>query len=574
MDKNTTIGIIFIVLIFVGWSMFFQPNNNNTSTNSNTEQSLNHNQEKNNLESNTGTRIKHGSLISIENNLLKLDISDVGAKPYSVILKAQKRYDGTTLNLIDSRNSNNNFYFSLDVNGKKVATDTLDFELISKTDSAIVLRHQFNSNQHIDFTYSLSKESYKIDFAVTTYGLNNSSSQLPVKIYWTNNIRAQEENREYERSYTTTYYKPINADTDYLSETSDQVTKKLDKEDVKWVSFKQRFFSASIINENYSFKNIEIKQENIDSSDIIKHMTLSADLPGVNIPQQTYKFWFYFGINNYKILEHFNIGLEDQIPLGWGPLRWINKWAVISFFNLLDSYHLNYGIIIILLTVVVRLVLFPLTYSSYVSQVKMQVLKPEIDAIKAKFGDKDQQKLQQEYMKLYKSAGVNPFGGCIPLILQIPIVFALFRFLPSAIELRQKSFLWVDDLSTYDAVIKLPFNVPFVGEHISLMCLLMTISTLIYTWLNNRTSGVTGQMRILGYIMPLLFLGILNSFPAGLNLYYLFSNIITFAQQAFIRIFISQDDIHKKIQDHKKKPSKKGKSLFQKKLEELAKQRR
>ena len=258
--------------------------------------------------------------------------------------------------------------------------------------------------------------------------------------------------------------------------------------------------------------------------------------------------------------------------MGWGFLAYINRFSVLPVFNFLSQFTGNYGIIILALTIILKLVLSPLTYKSYLSMAKMRVLKPEMDEIKGKVGDDNPTLLQQEYLKLYKKAGVNPLGGCLPLLIQMPIVFAFFRFFPSLFELRGKSFLWMHDLSTYDSIITFP-NIPFIGNHLSLMCVLMTISTLIYTYFNNQISGVSGQMKYIGYITPIIFLGALNSYPSGLNYYYFLANMLTFTQQYIIRLMVDDKKIHAQIQENKKKPDEvKKKSGFASKMEEMMRQ--
>ena len=282
----------------------------------------------------------------------------------------------------------------------------------------------------------------------------------------------------------------------------------------------------------------------------------------------TYPMEFYFGPNKFSILKLQGYDLERQIDLGWGPLKWINRFIVLPVFNYLEGTNWNYGLIILILTILLKLVLSPLTYKSYLSMAKMKVLKPEMDEIKAKIGEDNPTLVQQEYLKLYKKAGVNPLGGCIPMLMQLPIIMAFFFFFPNLFELRGESFLWVKDLSTYDDNIKFGFNVPFIGEHLSIMCILMTISTLIYTYFNNQISGVTGQMKYIGYITPVIFLGVLNSYPAGLNYYYFLANMLTFAQQFAIRLMVNDEKIHAQIQENKKKPASQKKSKFQQRMDD------
>jgi len=262
------------------------------------------------------------------------------------------------------------------------------------------------------------------------------------------------------------------------------------------------------------------------------------------------------------------------VYMGWPIFAFINRWAVLPVFTFLNQFNWNYGLVILALTLILKLVLSPLTYKSYLSMAKMRVLKPEQDEIKAKIGDDNPTLLQQEYLKLYKKAGVNPLGGCLPLIVQMPIVIAFFRFFPGLFELRGQSFLWMHDLSTYDPVIQFGFNVPFIGDHLSAMCVLMTISTLIYTYFNNQISGVSGQMKYVGYITPIIFLGALNSYPAGLNYYYFLANMFTFLQQYIIRLMVDDKKIHAQIQENKKKPEdpKKKKTGFAARMEEMMRQ--
>jgi len=288
------------------------------------------------------------------------------------------------------------------------------------------------------------------------------------------------------------------------------------------------------------------------------------------------KFDFYFGPNHYQTLKEAGHDLQQQIPLGWGIFGWVNKFLVIPVFNWLDTYGLNYGIVILFLTLIIKLVLFPFQFKSYLSQAKMRVLKPEMDELNKKYENEDALKKQQALMALYKEAGVNPLGGCFPLLLQLPILLAMFNFFPNAIELRQQSFLWADDLSTFDSILTLPFEIPVYGDHVSLFALLMTISTIIYTMMNNSLSVQNDQMKQMKwmmYLMPVVFLLVLNSYAAGLNYYYFLANIITFGQQFAFSKLVDEKKIHAKIQANKLKPASQKTSSFQQKLEEMAKKR-
>jgi YidC/Oxa1 family membrane protein insertase len=344
---------------------------------------------------------------------------------------------------------------------------------------------------------------------------------------------------------------------------------------VKWVTIKQKFFISGIIAQN-SFSGGELKQQtNEANTQVVKNAIVELFVPTADVQNDKANFTYYFGPNDYKIISEVTPGFSKNLSLGWPPMLWVNKFMVIPAFKFLESFIGNYGLIIVLLVLMVKLLLLPLSYSSYLGMAKMRLLKPETDAIKEKNGDNMAQ-AQQDTMKLYKQVGVNPFSGCIPLLVQMPFLFALFYFFPISIELRQKAFLWAEDLSTYDSIINLPFTVPFgFGSHVSLFVLLMTASTLIYTWQNNQMTGVTGPMKSMGYIMPIVFLFVLNSFAAGLSFYYFVSNLVTFAQQAIIKRFVDEDKIKAIMEENRKKAATNGgsgsKSKFMAKLEEAMK---
>jgi YidC/Oxa1 family membrane protein insertase len=284
----------------------------------------------------------------------------------------------------------------------------------------------------------------------------------------------------------------------------------------------------------------------------------------------------YIGPNHYQTLASKDLQLEEQLSLGWGPISWINKYIIIPIFNALDNFIPSYGIIIIILTILIKVVLSPLTYKSFMSQAKMRALKPELDQLKEKHGN-DMQKMQMEQMKLYRKAGINPMGGCLPMLLQLPFLIAMFHFYPASIELRQEPFLWADDLSTYDSIFTFPgnFAIPFYGDHVSLFTLLMAGSTMLYSWYNQKMTPTSNdqmgqQMKIMTYIMPFFILFIFNGYSAGLSCYYFFYNIFSFLQTYLFKQLVDDDKVRSKIEANKKKPAKK--SSFQQRLEEMAKQ--
>ncbi len=312
----------------------------------------------------------------------------------------------------------------------------------------------------------------------------------------------------------------------------------------------------------------------MNDSLVVKDASLELYIPAEDVSTNKASFRYYFGPNDYKVLPTIAEGFSRNLDLGWPPMLWISKFVIIPIFHFLEGFVGSYGLIIVILVLLVKIILLPLSYKSYLGMAKMKLLKPELDLIKEKNGDNMTQN-QQDQMKLYQQAGVNPFSGCIPLLLQMPILFSMFYFFPVSIELRQKPFLWAEDLSTYDSIVNLPFTIPFYGSHVSLFVLLMTASTLIYQWQNNQLSNVQGPMKSMGMIMPVIFMFVLNSFSAGLSFYYFVSNLVTFAQQAIIKRFVDEDKIMAVMEDHKKKMLAGGgtgkKSSFMSKLEQAMK---
>ncbi|MEI6764498.1 MAG: membrane protein insertase YidC [Bacteroidota bacterium] len=545
----------------------------------------------------------------IENDLYKIKISKLGGGIAEVTLKtyltgeedkSKKRpivlfsSDKSTYGI--SFFSNNKLINSADLYFEPyVASSTYagkDSIVIGKTDSlAFGMRlypnatdSTFDKSRFIEFSYALKGGRYVLGYTVNIENMQDviANNTGYIGLDWAVILKQQERSLKNEEMVSTVYYKPEGDAVDYLSETKD--SEKPYKAQVKWVSFKQQFFSSTLISKT-SFKEANMKCTTLKKvadakstvlADSMKAMSVGLTLNYNSAPKVSYPMEFYFGPNQYKILSNMNLDLERQIPLGWSfaPLAWINRFVVIPVFNFLDGFNMNYGIIILLLTILLKIVLLPIAYKTYMSSAKMRVLKPEVEDINKKFPKKeDALKKQQATMALYKKAGVNPMSGCIPLLLQMPILIALYRFFPASIELRQKSFLWADDLSTYDSIAKLPFDIPFYGAHISLFTLLMTVTTIIYTKINNQMMGTTSQpgMKFLMYAMPVMFLGFFNNFAAGLSYYYFLANVITFLQMYLFRKFVNEDKVHERIQENKKKPTKT--SGFQKRLEDMAKKR-
>jgi YidC/Oxa1 family membrane protein insertase len=499
---------------------------------------------------------------TIENDVLRLKISSKGGRIASAELKKYKTYDSLPLYLFEEKTSSFAFNFKADNN--IISTEDLYFtaqnepKIVTGDDSAsFTVRMNAGAGRYIDYVYSLKGESYLMDFNVVVNGLQDviSTETSTLNLNWSMHTPDQEKSIENQRMNTTVYFKDDDG-VDYLSETSDD--KLILDRPTKWVGLKQQFFTAAIINEDNFEQNVSVIESFTDPNEPEYVKKLSADLGVKYNHNQREKFdmAFYLGPNHYQTLKRTGYELENIVPLGWGIFGWVNRFLVIPVFNLLAGFNLNFGIVILILTLIIKLVLFPLTYKAYLSTAKMKVLKPEIDELNKKFAKDEPMKKQQAVMALYKKAGVSPFGGCIPMLLQFPILIALFRFFPASIELRQESFLWADDLSTFDSIASLPFHIPFYGDHVSLFTILMTISTILYTRMNTQLSASPemAQMKWMMYLMPIIFLGVFNNYAAGLSYYYFLANIITFGQQFAMQRMVDDKALLAKIEEHKKRP--------------------
>ena len=597
MDRNTFTGLFLILIILVGSTYFLQPSDSEIKREKILQDSIARVKNKTPLpkkpaiteqlsaakpqidsatlsgpfgSSTSGTN----QAIVLENDLMKINISPKGGRIASVLLKNFKTYDKKPLVLFEG--DANKFGLLFGAAGKNIITNNLYFSAsapslsVSKTDSSsLTMRLNYAEGKYIDYVYSLKGDSYNVGFTIATKGMQDviSTQQQQLALNWETVLMQKEEDIVNENRYSTAYFKHVDGDVDHLDLVESETKELKEEGKIKWISFKQHFFSNVLVSKN-GFTSGTLAVNTSTESKVVKGFKATMQLP-FNGQDVSYPMEFYFGPNKISTLEEFGYDISKQVDLGYWPLKYINRWVVLPVFNFLEGFNWGYGLIILVLTIVLKTVLLPLTYKSYLSMAKMRILKPEMDEIKAKVGDDNATLLQQEYLKLYKKAGVNPLGGCLPMLLQLPIIMAFFFFFPNLFELRQESFLWMNDLSTYDAFFNLGFTLPFIGNHISLMCILMTISTLIYTYFNNQVSGATGQMKYIGYITPIIFFGVLNSYPAGLNYYYFLANMLTFAQQYLIRQFVNDDKIHARIQENKKKPvSEKKQSGFQKRMED------
>ncbi|MCD4790607.1 MAG: membrane protein insertase YidC, partial [Bacteroidales bacterium] len=520
----------------------------------------------------TNSSVGQDKLNILENEVMIITVSAKGGKIISVQLKEFHTYDSLPLILFDPDKTN--FGLTFFANNRIIKTNDLYFQVYGDGGSSNLSMRlyadasdtSFNKNNYIEFLYALNGNDYMMDFDINFVGMNNYFDQGSnyIDLDWNTELLKLEKGVD-RFNGPTIYYKYYKDDVDYLSETKDDEEKLTTR--IKWVSFKQRFFSSTLIAKDF-FLNADVKALNLEEQydRYLRSVKTTIGLP-LNISEDSnIPMLFYFGPNKFSILKKYNLDLERQIPMGWSffLMAWINRYAVLPVFTFLGGFGWNYGIIILILTILLKTVLFPIAYKSYRSSAKMRVLKPDIEVLGKKFPKKeDAMKKQQATMALYKQAGVNPMAGCIPMLLQFPILIAMFRFFPSAFELRQKSFLWADDLSSYDSILNLPFEIPFYGDHVSLFTLLMTVSTIIYTKVNQDLMGSTQQqmpgMKMMMYMMPIMFLGIFNNYAAALSYYYFLANIITFGQMYLIRMTIDEDKIRKQIELNKKKTKKKSK---------------
>ncbi|WP_406826618.1 membrane protein insertase YidC [Pedobacter sp. KACC 23697] len=591
MDRNTFTGLFLIMIILAGSFYFLKPNEAEIKKAKETERldSLkkagitpaqkdttktaaiaNPAVDSAALKGPFGTAISGTEANTVlENENLLITLSNKGGKITSVEVKGQKTFTGKPLILF--KGNENKFGLNLNAAGKVINTNDLYFTP-TKTGNTVTMRANYGANAYVEYVYDLKALSNKVTFNINLVGLQQVIAGNSIGLNWQTTLLQQEKSIESEHRYSAPYYKYLDGDVNHLSVSKDE-KEELSKGKIQWFSFKQHFFSASLISKQAFDKgSLEVKIPTTPGE--VKFYDANMQLPYAHSANQVYEMEFYFGTNKFSTLKAQGYDLEQQVDMGYWPLKYINRFIVLPVFNFLNSFGWNYGLIILVLTILLKVALSPLTYKSYLSMAKMRVLKPEMDEIKAKVGEDNPTLVQQEYLKLYKKAGVNPLGGCLPMVLQLPLVMAFFFFFPNLFELRGESFLWMKDLSTYDEFIKFGVKIPFIGDHLSLMCVLMTISTLIMTYFNNQVSGATGQMKYIGYIMPIIFLGVLNSYPAGLNYYYFLANLMTFGQQFLIRKMVDDEKIHALIQQNKARPAdeKKKKSKFQQRLDDYMRQ--
>ena len=552
-------------------------------------------------ESLTAAREAEAEEFIVENDVMAVLFSTRGGQIKGVTLKDYTQYGprgkrDRKIEMMDPATARFGLSFYLKNGLKNVPVNTLDYvftaqPVVGEADGAksVVMRLPVAEGAYLEYRYLIydteaPERDYLVDFDVRLVNMApEMANQTQIQIDWANTTFQNEKGFQNENMYTTLSYRfPDETSIEELGMSEGAKSKNISTQ-VNWVAFKQQFFSSVFIApENVSYANLAFDTAAPESS-LLKTFTAQMGVPYT--PQtEGYDFAFYFGPNKYSILKKIgepggaDIYLERLVPLGWGIFGWVNRWCVIPVFDFLRNYIGSFGIIIFILVLLVKLVISPLTYKSYVSMAKMRLVKPQIDELAKKYPKpEDAMKKQQATMELYKKAGINPMGGCIPMLIQMPILIAMFRFFPASIELREQPFLWADDLSSYDSIVNLPFSIPFYGDHVSLFALLMAVSLFGYSWFNYQQTAssqpqMAGMKFMMVYMMPIMMLFWFNSYSSGLCYYYLLSNIFTIGQTLVIRRMVDDNKIHAIMQANAAKKSKGKKSKFQQRYEELMRQ--
>ena len=505
----------------------------------------------------------------LENDNLDITFTTRGGRIQAVRLKKYQTFFGQPLDLLDAESARLDMRFRT-LDGRTVKFSDLNFAVSTTTkDGAeqLIFIAPVAGGQVMQ-TYTLPRDSYEVQYNLRLAGV--ALAQEPLTFTFADRVRQTEQDLKQNRNHTTINFSYASGDHDALAEASEKPEETKLTEPTRWAAHKHDFFVAGFIADGQPFSGGTLNSS-VDENDstYIKAMSSSLRLPLADVTStQGGQYRFFFGPNSFNLLKEVAPEFDRNVYLGWGLFRWVNRFVVLPVFHVLSQFISNYGLIIALLVLIIKLVTWPLTYKTYESQARMKVLKPELDELKAKYGD-DQTKVQQETMKLYQTFGVSPLSGCVPTLLTMPILFAMFQFFPNAIELRQQSFLWAKDLSSYDVFMKLPFYIKWYGDHVSMFTLLMTASTLVMTWQSNQmNTAMQGPMKFYSYLMPLVFLFVLNSFAAGLTWYYFVSNVITFGQQAITRSFVDETKIRAKLEENKVKNKDKKPGGFQARLAE------
>ena len=620
MDKNTVIGLVLIMAVIFGFSWLNQPSKEELARRQHVRDSIAAANEaaylaqlelereqatadslaaigemtldSTRLERTFGQFANAGVGVEehfvIENDYLRLTFSNKGGRVCAAEMKNYQRYDSLPLMLFADGDAS--LGFTLFTNDNRVLnTKSLFFQpTVDKTADAqiVTMRLAVDAESYLDFVYTIPNDDYMTEMEIKAHNMGRilSPNTSSLDMQWQSLIRQNEKGRKFESRYATLNYKYVSDDMERLSELKNDSEKLAGK--VRWIAFKDHFFSTIMIADDaFTAANVESELMPERSEFIKKHKmeaTVAFDPNGV----RPTKFHTYYGPNQYKVLKSYDkdlsgddkLRLQHIIPMGWSIFRWISTGVIIPVFNFLSKYIASYGIIILLLTIIIKLVILPFTFKSYMSSAKMRVLRPQIEDINARIPAEKAMERQQATMALYQKVGVSPMSGCLPMLFQMPILFAMFSFFPTAFELRGQSFLWADDLSSYDAIVSwstyIPLITPYFGNHISLFCLLMTVTNIIYTKINMATTGAgdqpgAGMMKTMMYMMPIMFMFMFNNYASGLSYYYFVSLLITIIQTYLFRLFVDDKKVLAQLEKNKAKPQKK--SAFMQRLEEAQK---
>lgn len=536
----------------------------------------------------------------VENDLLRVELNTLGGKIEQVYLSEYKTYHQDSVRFFTK--GGNNYGLNLSLGSRLLQTKDLNFEVfvnnkaytndapikVSGQDSVVVSMRIYTNQidsvakdvSYLEYRYTIKGNDYRVGFDVVSHNLNNViTDKSNLEFVWDSKLRMKEKDGSVENKSTSVYYL-LKDEVEYLKENGVDDKKEENGIPIKWISYKQQFFSIALIateGDGFISSTMQTQTEKGEKDNYLRTMSSNISIPYDHEKNHyEYDMEFFFGPNKYAIISDYDLQMEEIIPLGWGffLLQWINRFVIIPVFDFLQSFGWSMGLIILILTILVKIVLFPLAYKQFASTAKMKVIAPEVQKINEKYPKQEQaMQKQQAVMNLYKRAGIKPMAGCLPMLIQFPILIAMFRFFPASIELRQQSFLWADDLSTYDSIINLPFNIPFYGNHVSLFCLLMTIAQLIYTHISMKQQAqqqTMPGMKFMMYFMPIMMLFIFNSFSAALNYYYFISLCFTFLQMFIIRKTIDEKKVLQRLEANAKKPLKKSK--WQQRIEALEKQ--
>ncbi|MET4073833.1 membrane protein insertase YidC [Hymenobacter sp. UYCo722] len=571
MDRNSATGLFLISALLLVYLFFFSPKNPDEKPAGKTPPATTTAAKAPTTPAATTAMVPEVALdttagpardVTLANENITVTFSTRGGRITAVRMNKYKTFFGKPLDLFDANSARMDTKFRT-VDGKTIKFSDLNFQAVpSQTAAGSVLTLSAPvAGGSIVQTYSLPANSFEVKYDLRLLGLERTVAQEPLTFTFVDQVRQTEQDLKQNRNNTTINHYLATGDQGSLAVTSEKPEEYKAAGPVKWAAHKHDFFVAGFIADQQPFAGGAFNADvNLEDSTTIKTLSSTLTIPVAEVEQGRGQYRFFFGPNSFNLLKAVTPEFDRNVYLGWGLFRWVNRFIVLPVFHFLEQYISSYGLIIALLVLLIKLVTWPLTYKSYESQARMKVLKPEIDELKAKYGD-DVTKVQQETQKLYSTFGVSPLGGCVPQLLTLPILFAMFQFFPNAIELRQQSFLWAKDLSSYDVFMKLPFYVKWYGDHVSMFTLMMTASTLLMTWQSNQTNtAMQGPMKTYSYLMPIIFLFVLNSFAAGLTWYYFVSNVITFAQQAITKTFVDDTKIRaqldaNKIKNKDKKPS-------------------